>query len=908
MLCRPLHPLSAAFTLINMLRSYVRPRPLLPLIFAATALGFFALAPARAQSALPPKPGANATEAAAARNAEAVKLSVFTVSEQQDLGYESMQTTSGMRTVQDLKNVANSISIINAQFIEDIGATNLDEMSKWFVTGEANPDPALPNKGIFRGIVNNYAVRNGWIWYSPMESYATERVEILRGPNAFLYGEADLGGANNQITKRGLFTRDLTRIKLMVGSNDLLRAELDLNRRLSDKVAVRLAAVQQKNESWVHNVRREFRGIYGAVTYRPFRQTTISLMAEHAKSTGVNAQGLFIDGYSFNTVTTLTNTAGYVYVPASGALFRANTMRRSAGSNLTAVDPTIVPKDLQVTGPNGTAKNYYDSITLDAEHHIGQNLHLMLSGNFYQQKLDTWGAAAARTVYRDLSPTLPGGAINPNFNQLYTEYFRTRNINGNIVRDIRLSAVYDLKLSWMQQQFVFNAQQHQDNPGAMKPKWGEYVDPSNPNFVGTINNAGTQAAFTANRATFTNNRFIRRYYLRDGDGGSITGDLGPIPGVSAWFPDFSNLVPAGGNQISRRFYTPSLGAGASGSYFNNRLFTLVGFRQDEFNMKTTVGAPRPIANTWVNDNIPGAFAPNPSFVNYKLSGSNYGVVYRFNDMFAVSYNRAQSFRISLGEGAELYTVGSRQSIPTGEGFDMSARFTLLGGRIEANLTRYDNYQPNARISPGPVIAIRDEVAAIFPTTFNPTGTDYQKLTTSGYELELIANLTRTWRLSLNASTNELVTEDRLPLLKSFQTQARALNRPTPLLDTFLLNFPEGVPNAGYTKTRFNVFTRYEFPRGALKGVYVGGGANWRDRTFRGNGTPVQGSPVEALWSPSYTLISVLAGYRTKILNRPTTFALNVDNVQDTDYYVSATLNTGSWGAPRSFRFSTSMDF
>jgi outer membrane receptor protein involved in Fe transport len=631
MLCRPLHPLSAAFTLINMLRSYVRPRPSLPLIFTATALGLFALAPARAQIALPPKPDANATEAAAAKNAEAVKLSVFTVSEQQDLGYESMQTTSGMRTVQDLKNVANSISIINAQFIEDIGATNLDEMSKWFVTGEANPDPALPNKGIFRGIVNNYAVRNGWIWYSPMESYATERVEILRGPNAFLYGEADLGGANNQITKRGLFTRDLTRIKLMIGSNDLHRAELDLNRRLSDKVAVRLAAVQQKNESWVHNVRREFRGIYGAITYRPFRRTTISLMAEHAKSTGVNAQGLFIDGYSFNTVTTLTNTAGYVYVPASGALFRANTMRRSAGSNLTAIDPTIVPKDLQVTGPNSTAKNYYDSITLDAEHHIGENLHLMLSGNFYQQKLDTWGAAAARTIYRDLSPTLPGGAVNPNFNQLYTEYFRTRNINGNIVRDVRLSAVYDLKLSWMQQQFVFNAQQHQDNPGAMKPKWGEYVDPSNPNFVGTINNAGTQAAFTANRATFTNNRFIRRYYLRDGDGGNITGDLGPIPGVSAWFPDFSNLVPAGGNQISRRFYTPSLGVGASGSYFNNHLFTLIGFRQDEFNMKTTVGAPRPIANTWVNDNIPGAFPPNPAFVNYKLSGSNYGVVYRFND-------------------------------------------------------------------------------------------------------------------------------------------------------------------------------------------------------------------------------------------------------------------------------------
>jgi outer membrane receptor for ferric coprogen and ferric-rhodotorulic acid len=91
-------------------------------------------------------------------------------------------------------------------------------------------------------------------------------------------------------------------------------------------------------------------------------------------------------------------------------------------------------------------------------------------------------------------------------------------------------------------------------------------------------------------------------------------------------------------------------------------------------------------------------------------------------------------------------------------------------------------------------------------------------------------------------------------------------------------------------------------------VYIGGGANWRDRTFRGNGTPVQGSPVQELWSPGYTLISFLGGYRTKILNYPTTFALNLDNLENVDYYTSATLSTGSWGAPRSFRFSTTIDF
>jgi outer membrane receptor protein involved in Fe transport len=228
--------------------------------------------------------------------------------------------------------------------------------------------------------------------------------------------------------------------------------------------------------------------------------------------------------------------------------------------------------------------------------------------------------------------------------------------------------------------------------------------------------------------------------------------------------------------------------------------------------------------------------------------------------------------------------------------------------MEINTTYYNNFQPNARIAPAPAIAIRDEVSAIFATSFNPTGQDYQHLRTSGYELELVANLTRTWRLVLNGATNKLVTEERLPLLKSFQTEAKALGRPTPLLDAFLLTFPEGVPNAGYTKTRANLFTRYEFSTGRLKGLYIGGGGNWRQPTFRGNAAIVQGGPVVALWSPSYIVVSALAGYRTKLFQRVTTFALNVDNVLDKDYYLSATTTTGSWGAPRSYRLAMTTDF
>jgi outer membrane receptor protein involved in Fe transport len=811
-----------------------------------------------------------------------------------------------MRTVQELKNVANSISIMNSQLIEDLGVLNIEEMSRWFVTGEQSPDPAQPNQLIFRGVRNSFALRNGWIWYSPMDSFVTERVELLRGPNAFLYGETDLGGANNQVTKRGLFTRNLTRAKLMFGggtdsitTNNLRRAELDLNRVIKKNVlALRFSAVVSESEGWADHQSRGIRGLYGALTYRPFRQTSISLMVEHSATKAVNSMGLFLENYSFTNVTTLAAAGGLIYLPATGVSYRAAGQRRSNGTGLTAIDPAVVPRGFHVAGPNNAARDTYNTVTLEVEQRLGKNLHLLLSGNFYDRYTDTFGIAAARQVFRDLSPTLPNGTANPNFNQLYTEYFRTHFLGGNIVRDLRVSAIYDLHTKWMKQQIALNLQQHQDNPGVQKgAKFGEYIDPANPAWQGVINPAVTQAAYTANRAVFTNNRFYRRYYLRDGDDGRLTGDLGPVPGVSAWYPDMSNGVPAAGNAIQRRFYIPSIGVGAAGSYFNNHLFTLVGYREDRFKLRTTFGAVQPIKNTWVNEFIPDAFAPNPAFVKYNVHGTNYGLVLRVNDKLAFSANRAQSFRISAGEGSDLYTPGK----------NLSMRLSLFGGRMEINTTYYNNFQPNARIAPAPAIAIRDEVSAIFPTTFNPTGQDYQHLKTSGYELELVANLTRHWRLILNGATNKLVTEQRLPLLKGFQAEARSLGKPTPLLDAFLLTFPEGVPNAGYTKTRANIFTRYEISTGKFKGLYFGGGANWRQPTFRGNAVVVQGGAVQSLWSPSYFVATALAGYRTKLFERPTSFALNVDNLFNKDYYLSATTTTGSWGAPRSFRFTMMVD-
>ena len=480
---------------------------------------------------------------------EPTLLSVFVVNEETNVGYASVQTTSGMRTVQQLKNVANSISVLNSEVIADIGATSLQEISKYFVSGEEAPGPANFASTVSRGIASGAALRNGWIWYSPQDTYVTERVELLRGPNAFLYGESTLGGNTNNITKRGLFTRDFTRVKVSGGaggpSSDsslsnyhLRRLELDFNRVIKrDTVALRLSSVASNGAGWDDNASSRVRGIYGAFTYRPFRSTQIDVMVERTLTTNVRAQGLFSDQFSYTTRTTLTNANGLVYVPATGQIYRATGQVRSAGSGLTIVDPTVVPRGFQVTGPNNTGRDNFNSLSIEVSQRIGRNLNLLLSGNAYQRKTDIYGQGVGAAVYRDLSPLLPGGAANPNFNRLYTEYQRTDAFSGNTVRDVRLSAVYDFKASWMKQQIVANLQQHQDTPLAQAgAKFAEFIDPANPNFIGTIDPAISLAANTTNRSTFPNNRFNRRYYLGDGDSGRLTGEMTGRPGVSAWYP------------------------------------------------------------------------------------------------------------------------------------------------------------------------------------------------------------------------------------------------------------------------------------------------------------------------------------------------------------------------------------
>jgi outer membrane receptor for ferric coprogen and ferric-rhodotorulic acid len=134
----------------------------------------------------------------------------------------------------------------------------------------------------------------------------------------------------------------------------------------------------------------------------------------------------------------------------------------------------------------------------------------------------------------------------------------------------------------------------------------------------------------------------------------------------------------------------------------------------------------------------------------------------------------------------------------------------------------------------------------------------------------------------------------------------------------------GLPLSGMVDYTANLFTNYEFTSGALKGLRLGGGANFRGDRYVGYQQRIANDPksFERLETKGYALFSFSAGYRMKLFNRPVSVQLNVENVFDEQFKRYFTYNTvttpqgnvvfngNSYGlqAPRRFILSTDLRF
>ncbi|MBI4626468.1 MAG: TonB-dependent receptor plug domain-containing protein [Verrucomicrobia bacterium] len=880
---------------------------------AAAAMLAFAVAAVSLAAQQPSPASTTGSRTGEAAKEEAIKLSVFEVSEQTYEGYRSTQTLSGTNTLSSLRDTPNSISVANRELIDDLMATTVHELSMYTITGEVGTGTEATGTEIggggfiMRGIAASPQLVNGVRWWVPVDTFNVDRVEILRGPTAFLYGGGAAGGTINQVSKQAVLARDFQKANVMIGNNNLYRAEFDLNRRINDKLAIRAAMLYTERGALQKYFGGTRRGINVGINFRPFTHTIINANVDYGRINDTLGMGMLVDTYALSerlgtTTAHTTTNGGPTYLPSLDLMYNTVGLRRSTGTAMAITDSSFVHKELNFSGPDAYNNVQYNSIGAQLNQRVFENFNIQLAGTLLNARRQVYSRGVAAQngggnllLLKDVNPTLPGGAPNPYFGEYYTEFNHRLFVHREPVVNARLLAVYDVKLPFTTQRIVASARFESSGPDGIN--FGEFIMPGTPEFRGTLTNANTAAAYVANTAVMRSNMVYRRYYLRDGDDPRIT-RAGPAPGKTVMMTNFvvdGNL----GRNYNRYYMTPGFGVGASGTYFKERLHTLVGWRRDSFIQEPQ----RQFYNYATGERYQ---VPEPKVrIDNSDDSYNYGGVFHVTSFASLYFNYAETMTLSSAANSPSIRRGVLIGPAAGEGFEYGLRWMFFKGRIETNWTYYVSSPTNLTGSIPTAVRLM-ELAPHF-NDFDPDGVDTQARDAKGLEFETTTNLTPGWRLTWNFATNKIVTSQRYPALKAYQAEAKAKGIPTPETDAFLATVPEGTPIAGYTKIRSNLVTNYRFDRGPLNNLSIGGGVQYRDKAYRGNYDLDRNGVAEEHYSAGYFLVNLTMGYRSKVWDRKIDWALNVTNLFGKEYYRSYALGAGQWDTGRTIRLAARID-
>src|SRR5688572_1991576 len=224
------------------------------LLVAAFAgfLVFQAAAFAQSAPAAPPTTPTPATPNPA--KDEPAVLSVFEVTTSRDIGYQSTNAAEATRMNTPIENIPMNVTIFNQQFIEDLVATDTSQLLAY----EASAVKTTENDGFLaRGsasvgtnFLNGFDQTSGF-GSQPLANI--ERVEVIRGPAAVLYGSGGYGGTFNRITKQPQ-PRTFTSARAIFSDHSSIRTEVDFNSPLpiadGKTVMFRVNAILDRGYTW----------------------------------------------------------------------------------------------------------------------------------------------------------------------------------------------------------------------------------------------------------------------------------------------------------------------------------------------------------------------------------------------------------------------------------------------------------------------------------------------------------------------------------------------------------------------------------------------------------------------------------------------------------------------------------
>src|SRR2546423_1667184 len=199
------------------------------------------------------------------------------------VGYVATRISTATKTETPPINVPQSVTVLTSNFIKDQNFQSFSEAIRYVPgvvphQGEFNRDQVVLRGQSSSADFFVNGIRDDVQYFR--DFYNIQRVEVLKGPNAMIFGRGGGGGIVNRVLKEadGTPVREIT---LQGGSFFDKRAAIDLGQAVSPDLAGRINAVYENTDSYRKFVNIERYGVNPQVAFAPNDSTKVALSYEY---------------------------------------------------------------------------------------------------------------------------------------------------------------------------------------------------------------------------------------------------------------------------------------------------------------------------------------------------------------------------------------------------------------------------------------------------------------------------------------------------------------------------------------------------------------------------------------------------------------------------------------------------
>ncbi len=198
--------------------------------------------------------------------------------------YADSYRSTGTKTALDPNDAPMSYSRINQELLQKRQADSVNAALRYEpgVSTESRGTVSIFDEYNIRGFKTYSNFYDGlrlpydgaWNLMPQVDIYATEAVEVLKGPASSLYGYAAPGGMVNQVAKTPKSTQ-ASEVQLRLGNQNLKEMAVDTTGPISDTLNYRLVALKRKKEGQMQTTEEERTLINPSLEWRPTEDVSV---------------------------------------------------------------------------------------------------------------------------------------------------------------------------------------------------------------------------------------------------------------------------------------------------------------------------------------------------------------------------------------------------------------------------------------------------------------------------------------------------------------------------------------------------------------------------------------------------------------------------------------------------------